>query len=403
MKILLITKSEFPPGVNLWQSKKSIIHLTLNFTTMKKSILILIVAIFAIGFSSSYGQVTCPVPRTVDPVCLPSDALHPKAGNPYNYTVVVPTPPGTKEYTWFVTQDQNFITGGILTANREFPIPSLHVAATGVGYNNPATGTATLSITWKYWVPDPALPVFVVINVRNLPIIPDVCISQNMKVFKIMPVNAFTLDIQNVKLDHTTPGYEVQIDRCIHDIVSAKYDINSPEGVIYDFGTDSLFYVVTAANFTRAWRPSVQLSGLDPNETVARVEWARPADFAFATPHAFTLTAGTWNANDSVLALNGIGVDSIGECILIRVTLDHSRTGFPSFQGLTDEVTVLAVDGMATGAVPDVHWSSTLPVVNAFCGLPDGFQFDLAQQTIKARPNITAPGMPAPGLLPVKP
>ena len=80
----------------------------------------ILVAIFAIGLSSSYGQtVTCPIPRTVDPVCLPSDALHPVAGTPYNYIVSVPTPPGTKEYTWFVTQDQAFMAAGVLTANRE--------------------------------------------------------------------------------------------------------------------------------------------------------------------------------------------------------------------------------------------------------------------------------------------
>ena len=113
---------------------------------MKKQLLILLMAMFAVGISSSYGQ-DCPIPRPVDPTCLTSDALHPVAGTPYDYTITVPTPPGTKEYTWFVTQDQNFIASGILTANREMVPASLLIAATGVGYNDPLTGTNNVNIT----------------------------------------------------------------------------------------------------------------------------------------------------------------------------------------------------------------------------------------------------------------
>jgi hypothetical protein len=374
---------------------------------MKKQLLILIVAFFAISFTTAYGQVTCPVPRPVDITCLPNDALHPIAGHPYDYTVSVPTPPGTKEYTWFVTQDPAFITNGALTLNREVaPWPSLHIAATGTGYNDPSTGSPTLSITWKYFVPDPALPVFIVINVRNTATAPGVCVTQNMKVFKILPVNAFTLDIVNVTKAGVAQGYEASIDRCIHDIVSATYDATAPEGVIYDFGADTLYYAVTAASFSTSWKPSVQLTGVDPLETITAVEWARPNDFAFATPHAMPLSGGTYTSTDPVVVLNLSGaVGSTGECILIRTIVDHTN-GANKYQGLADETITLAVDGITDLAsatpTPDVHYSSTLPVPNLNCGLPDGFLFDKASQTIKPRPNITAPAMPAPGFLPVK-
>lgn len=374
---------------------------------MKKQIITLIVAMIAIGFSTAYGQVTCPIPRPVDILCLPSDALHPIAGRPYDYTVVVPTPPGTKQYTWFVTQDQAFIAAGILTANRE-TVPGLHIAASGVGYNDPLTGLPTLSLTWKGFIPDPLLPVFVVIHVQNTASTPDACVTMNMKVFKILPVNAFTLDIANVNALGVASPLETAIDRCIHDIVTATYDAAAPEGVIYDFGVDYLYYVVTAANFTDSWRPSVQLAGVDAQETVTAVEWARPNDFAFASPNAMPLTAGTYISTNPVLALDPSGtVGLLGECILIRVTIDHSNgVGF-QYQGLADETITLAVDGVTAITVvpplPDVHYSSTLPVANALCGLADGFLYDLAVQTIKPRPDITAPTMPAPGLLPVKP
>jgi hypothetical protein len=375
---------------------------------MKKQLLIVLMALFAIGLSSSYGQtVTCPIPRTVDPICLPSDALHPVAGTPYNYTVSVPTPVGTKEYTWFVTQDPAFMAAGVLTANRE-TVPGLHIAATGTGYNNPATGSPTLSITWKSFVLDPALPVFVVIHVKNTASTSDACVTNNVKVFKILPKNAFTLDIANVNAAGVAQGYETPIDRCIHDVVTATYDATAPEGVIYDFGVDYLYYVVTAANFSSSWKPSAQLTGVNALDSVTAVEWARPDNFAtaFATPHAMPRAGITYTSTDSVAVIAGSGfVGAAGECILIRVTIDHTTVG-RQYQGLTDEVITLAVDGItaitATPPIPDVHYSSTLPVANANCGLPDGFLFDKAVQTIKPRPDITAPAMPAPGFLPVK-
>lgn len=371
---------------------------------MKKQLLILLVAFFAIGLTSAYGQVTCPVPR-FDITCLPGDALHPVAGTPYSYTVSVLTPPGTKEYTWFVTQSTAFIAAGVLTANRE-TAPGLHIAVAGVGYNDPLNALNTVSITWKSWVPDPLLPVFVVINVKNTDLAPGICAINNMKVFKIEPINAFTLDIANVNAAGVAQGYETPIDRCIHDIVAATYDPTAPEGVIYDFGVDYLYYVVTAAKFSTSWRPSVQLTGVNAQEAITAVEWARPNDFAFATPHAMPLATGTYTSTDPVLVLNSsgtVGVD--GECILIRVTVDHTTTGF-QYQGLTDETITLAVDGVTQLAlatpIPDVHYSNNFPVTNTNCGLADGFLYDKADQTIKRRPDITAPAMPAPGLLPVK-
>lgn len=380
---------------------------------MKKQLFILIVAIFAINFSTAYAQlggaVTCPVPRAIDVTCLPNDALHPMAGTPYDYIVSVPTPPGTKTYEWFVTQDPKFIEGGVLTANRE-AVGALHIAASGVGYNNPATGTSTLSLTWNSFIPDPALPVFVVIRVGNTASTADACVTMNLKVFKILPINAFTLDIVNVGINGTAAGYEISIDRCIHDIVTATYDPTAPEGVLYDFGVDYMYFVVTAANFSTSWRPSLQINAIDPKETVTAVEWALPTDNLFASPHAMPLASGTiYTSTDPVpvLATNGT-VGPLGECIIIRVTIDHTN-GANQYQGLADETVTVAVDGKTQLALPiaqqlgDIHFSKTVGIA-ADCGLEDGFRNDIASQVIKPRPDIqNGVGMPAPGLLPVKP
>jgi hypothetical protein len=373
---------------------------------MKKQLLIMIVVLFTISFSTAYGQLA---PRSV--TCLTADALHPVAGQPYTYDVAVPTPPGTKEFTWFVTQDQHFINAGVLTSTREVVATSSLIAATGTGYNDPATGTNTLSLTWKSFVYDPAAPVFVVIQVRN-----DAgaggCVSQNMKVYKIMPQNSFTLDIANLNTGGSpnvagtlVAGYGANLDKCIHDIVDARYDATSPEGVIYDFGVDYMFFEVVAANFSTSWKPSFTLSGVDAEEAVT-VEWA--TDKAFTTPHALTLAAGVWSSAAVYTAVAAGGaVGPTGESIYVRVTLDHSATN--NYEGLADEPVVLAVDGLTNLAVAgseigDIHYQAGATLPAQACPWVDGYANDIATQTLKPRPTINAGGtMPAPGLLPVKP
>ncbi|NVO18394.1 MAG: hypothetical protein HXX13_01765 [Bacteroidetes bacterium] len=372
---------------------------------MKKQLFLLLVAILAISISSTYAQLT---PRPV--TCLSADALHPIPGNPYTYEVNVPTPPGTKEYLWFVTQDPNFIAAGTLTTNRETVPSSTVVAATGTGYNDPTTGTSQLSLTWKSFAYNPANPVFVVIQVKNTSSAGDACVSQNMKVYKIQPLNAFTLDIANQDASQVTQaGYGTNIPRCIHDIVTSTYVPESApgagdDGVLMDFGQDILYYEVVAANWSEAWRPSIQLTGVDPLEHVT-VEFSNNA--AWTTPVTMTdAGGGLYTTTATVTPASGTFVGSAGQSIFIRVTLDHSDGVNPSYMGLTDEAITLAVDGMtvpSTGTgVGDVH--TVAGGTPSTCPWVDGFANDVAVQTLKARPDIISnTGMPVLPFLPVRP
>jgi hypothetical protein len=377
---------------------------------MKKQILILVMALLAISMSNAYGQITCPVPRAIDPTCLSNDALHPLPGVLYNYTINVPTPAGAKEYIWFVTQDKKFIdpaTG--LTSSRETTSGDF-LAAVGTGYNDPANSGPALELTWKSFTYDPAKPVFVVIQVKSTE--PGSCSPNNLKVYKIMPVFAFTLDIANVQSKTTAP-YETNTSRCISPVISAEYDETSPEGVKYDFGTDTLFYVVTAANFTTSWLPSLQINAINPLETVVSVDWFRPSDVTLGTPEPMPLVSGNlYTATNPVAALDATGtVSTAGECILIRVVIDHT-TATTQYEGIADETITVAVDGKTdlASATPkgDLHFSSTVGTA-ADCGKEDGFNNDIATQILVARPDIqsTTPGVapnPNPGtFLPIKP
>lgn len=368
---------------------------------MKKQLLILVMAIFALSFSTVYGQLA---PRPV--TCLSSDALHPVAGTPYNYEVNVPTPPGTKTYTWLVTQDQTFVTNGALVATPQ-TIGGPVLAAASAWYNTATVDANTISLTWQSFAYDPANPVFIVIFVQNAA--PGGCTSQNVKVYKIQPQNSFTLDIANQNATLVTQaGYGTNIDRCISDIVSSTYSATAPEGILNDFGVDYLYYEVVAANWSDAWKLSVQLTNVDPLEHVT-VEWTKDATYASGL-HVMTGSAvGTgatptvYTTTDNVTPNSGTFVGAAGESIYIRVTLDHSDLTNPSYEGLADEVISLAVDGVTvpqTGTgVGDIHTAaggspSTCPWVDLFAN-------DIAVQTVKARPTVTAV-TPTP-FLPVKP
>jgi hypothetical protein len=401
MQFLFITKSKFPPGESLWQRKKSSIHQLLNFTTMKKSIfLILVIALFIGAAKQVQGQ-SCPAARAVDITCLPNSAINPIPGTMYNYTIDVPAPPGTKEFYWIVTTDQTFIENGVLTNAIEY-IAGPYLSFTGNGYADPVTGTATVQLTWEYF--DPNIPVFVIIQVKNTDA---TCTSQNMKVYRIEPLNAFTLDISNVDQNGVAlAGYGSDYSFCVHDIVTATYDANAPEGVIYDFGVDSLYYVVNAANYSTSWMPSVMVSNFAGMGEITYVGWARPTWPGFAwTPMLFDGTVYSPAAPVPVLDPSGT-VGPNGECIVIVVVIDHSTT--TSYQGIADTQISMAVDGMTQVASPDpqgdVHFSSTLPSPNLLCGLEDDFEFDVALQTLKARPEIIDLTPPAgDDFLPIKP
>ena len=368
---------------------------------MKKQIFILVMAIFAISFNTAFGQV---IPRTI--TCLTEDALNPIAGKSYTYTISVPSPPtGTRSVLWYVTQDINFITGGSLTAPASrAAVDGNLLAAADVKYNSITPGLLTMNLTWKSIAYNPANPIFVVVNVSNDD---GTCAPNNLMVYEIKPKNTFTLDIANIQAGNTlVAGYGANIFECLPNIVSAKYDAVAKK-VIYDYGVNTLLYEVNAANWNGQWRPRIQITGIDPSETV-KVEWSKDRTFASGITLMSGSTVGTGStATDYTSSSNvtttaaGNRVGTGGESIFFRVTLDHTVSPL-MYVGLTDELVKLAVDGIlysetVTGnnlwtvsGLGDVHWNNG--ILQDPCPDPvvDGFTNDIAYQTIKARPGITA-------------
>ena len=406
---------------------------------MKKQILFLSFLVLAVlaGVTNSYGQLA---PRTIN--CLPSDALHPVAGTEYTYQIDVPATPvpgtdweaGSLKYLWFVTQldlgaatpDDYFIdtNGDLRAADDTGNGTGTFIATASSGdYNNATTADNVLQLTWKSFTYDANKPVFVVIYVQgtttsSLTGNAALCTTENMKVFKIEPINAFTLDIDNLQADatqHTPTTYGDLYEQCVSDIVSARW---GGTGVVYDYGVNYLYYEVVAANWSNSWNPSVQLTGINPLETIT-VEWSEDNDFS-AGVHPMTTTDThtavgdvlTYTSADNVIPDAGATgtVGASGENIYIRVTLDHSVSGKESYQGLEDQNIVLAVDGQtgwdavnSVWTTGDVHWDNAGSAPTCDPLVVDNFDNDKASQDLKARPTIinSSTSMPSPGLQPI--
>lgn len=357
---------------------------------MKKQILILILAIFAVGLSSNaYGQWA----RTID--CLSPDALHPIAGTPYAYTIDVPTPnPGTAwtdvNYRWFVTQSTSFINAGNFNAVVSGDGSFFNVTA-GSGYNLLTGGTNTITIVWESAGYDPALPVFVGILVEGEN---GTCSPNNLKIYRIQPLHAFTLDIANVQGGTIlSSDYGTNIDNCIADIVSATYDAVNEE-IDYQYGENVFVYAVIAANWANGYQLSAQLSNVDANQT-ATLEWSYDPAFPAAGTYPIGVGNGTHVAANHITPQGGnsyVGTD--GEVIYIRLTIEHGT----QFEGIADIQYVLAVNGQLSDGSTlianmfDVHHECNgntppEPVMADFD--------DIAYQTLKARPNVVDQTPPA--------
>ena len=367
------------------------------------------------GVYQSYGQYksnldapgSCATVNAI--VCLSSGSdtpLNPIAGKMYNYSVSIPNflSSTSLEYKWFVTTSQTFIS---TTADVSSIVATIeandgtgpHILATGNGYNNVSTGANNIDISWKSWTNDPANPVFLVIYVTEN----GVCLTDNIEVYLINPVNAFTLDIANIDQAGGIQG--ANFATCVSPIRSATWvpgTTNPPGQLNVDYGTNYLYFSVTAANWANAWRPSAQITAATMGARTVSVDWAYAASANSSNPadwHAMPLSGSTYVSTANVVNQNIDGnndnfVGSAGECIVIRVTIDHNTE-----ETLVDLPVELAVDGvmMREGTTAgvfdvvgqgDVHYSDIAPIANTDCGKEDLFKYDIATQIITRRPEV---------------
>jgi hypothetical protein len=361
MKILIITKSENPPGASLWQIEKSIIHSIQKFKKMKKLIFLAMMLAILAGTNNVFGQ--CAVHKSGPiPVACTTDPLHPMAGTPYNYSVTV-NPTGGN-FQWWATADQNFIAAGANNIGTRYTVLAGELVATSASYGVTST-TDNVDITWASSTLSSPNPIFVAVQYDA----PAGGCANNLKVYQVQPVNAFTVDIKNLQWNYDTTAYGTLLDTCVSPIKSATYQA---PGVTYDFGDNALLYEVVLANFSVSATVSFSIAGLNAGQSVDLSWGCTPA-----TANANSLGLGLGNglvaltANATTLETN----THVGVSIYVLAVVHNNN-----YEGLVNTDIALSVNAVNAEGLADV--------VNSDCSLTQNFE-DTSTQRILPRPTVT--------------
>lgn len=332
---------------------------------MKKQIftfVLFIMALFAtrtvLGQSATHNS---------DPQALPSctnDALHPIAGKPYTYNVS--GAPSGGNYTWWATTNPNFITGGVLqnTAANVLVSPAV-IPTTPAQYNSLSNTSGSIELTWGTDVLAAAMggsgtPTFVSVYYTGT-----TC-ADNLKVFQVEPVNAFMVDVTNVKNDtKASLAYGAAESQCYAKVQGAAW---SGGAMTYNYGTNTLYFEVVASNFSGTWTPTFTLTGLQGAQT-ATIQW----DYTTAFTAPVTVTSGVASTTNVTTALTNT---SNGVSIYVRVTIANN-----TWEGLGNDNISLAVTGTNSAGQRDVMAND--------CNTAATLASNTASQTLNLRPTIS--------------
>lgn len=310
--------------------------------------------------------------------CTTDNELNPIPGKSYTYNVTVPA---TSTVLWFVTDQASVIDGTgaapVIQADRD-AAPGDYILTASAGIYNSAINTnASIQMSWKYFDGN-ATQVLLVAVVSDA----SGC-TNNVEVYRIKPAFAFTLDIASI-FDTGAVGAE----ECLSPVESATYNGTN---LTTNYGENWVFFSVNAANFVHSWQPSFTVVGYTGGGgtaivPAADIQWAYPADAKADL---------AWKAvTVPVAAQAGGAVGAAGECIIVRVRVDHANNG--NINPATAPVLTFGVNGVmynfpttnyANAGLTDLDNIATAPCTNTVT--------DQATYTLTARPQITtATGTP---------
>jgi hypothetical protein len=343
----------------------------LNSNGMKK--LILLVLATGMFAASGFAQaVTGSAPR---PVNCSDDPLHPIAGKSYDYSAIL-NPAGGTAY-WYATKSTTFVTAGARVAT-EIPADGVSIVSGATNYRTndaPASSPNKTTLTWTSdgikGVDATTNPLFMIMEYKGA-----ANCANNMKVYQILPKNAFTVDILNLDDKALTPlAYGTNANQCYADIASATF---VAPNMVYDYGVNKLYFEVVAANFSGSFTPSFQLQGLKTGQS-ALVEWTVDKTFASglsALGTAQAATTGTTLNFAGASVATSITNTSAGVSVYVRVTVSNGL-----YEGLSSDNVNLAVEAVNASGDADID--------NATCAIPASTYEDVATQVLNARPTVT--------------
>jgi hypothetical protein len=391
---------------------------TFNFKIMKKQILIIaffVVAMIASSLSSFGQMLPSSVGATPRTGTCTSDALHPKAGQSYPYTVAIGNgePVAADGYKWWITKNPEFIVPGSVPPAVSVPqmTGKLGISATQLIATtaNGATDGPSIDITWSpailaatdyqgdptNWATASALnktPTFVAVMATG-------DCNNNVQIYEIDPTPSFTVDIANI--DPATKATKTDwanqdVEQCVDNVRGATY--SAAKEITMDYGTNTLYFEVISANFVTSWKPTFQiiagsLSTVAGREQTADISWYYDMTNAQAGTNAIGTHAGladgaiVGGAAETALVTASTNT-SAGVSIFVKVVVHNQKHETIALNQFT-----LAVDGQdATN-----QWD----LVNADCTTPAGADInDVATHDITPRPQINNALAPVPATTP---
>lgn len=353
---------------------------------MKKQIFLLLIVVIA-GTTMAWGQMlpSSKLPRALQ---CPSEPLHPRAGVPYKYAASTGGDTEAKLYTWWATKDATFIStlNGATTTNIADSLKKTSTELLNYSANyGQKTATDTVGITWSAEIlartlyqstpgTDPS-PTFVVVMAEG-------DCSNNIQVYEINPSPSFSLDIANIAPDTYAPlDYGIDTAQCVDIVRKAIYNASSKE-LDMDYGTDTLYFEVIAANFATSWIPTFTVMNGLTSPQIATIGWSYSLADARAGTfiESHSIQQGVANAVSGTTALTPAANTDIskGVSIYVRVVIEN-RT----HESLSDQAFVLAVDGEDATNQWDIDHAT------ASCDVPGAAdQTDTATHIVRARPTI---------------
>jgi len=335
---------------------------------MKKQIFILVLAFFAIGISTSFAQIAS------DPPTCVATALSPAVGSTYNYATTITALPGSYSgignYTWYITKNVNVLTGA-----PEAPNGPEFVASGSATYNTPTAGPGgnNLSIVWNSAALALNIPYYLVVKYsENNTLV--TCTASNMKVYRIKPVNTWWLKIASASDALGTAG---GVSVCAADLSKALMTENAGVGTIeYLYGQNVLFAKISSTNYTGNWTPTMRVTGLFGDQTIASFTWVNIG----GTTGSGTFTAASVDANgNGTYSTSAMPSLYAGQDIAITLTLNNNH-----HEALADQPIALAINGIySSGATNFKHKSN----VNGPCTDATDFE-DTVNKVINARPGV---------------
>lgn len=373
-------------------------------------------------------RATPPALQPIPPIsCVATaSALNPIPGISFTYAMdngVVAGAATSANWTWWATQDKNFIlTEGTNNIATMLLSPTTTTAGTDLVASSPSPtygtdnkggvlGTNQVSITWsssilaktKYQATAAdntagLFSTFVVGYSEGA-----AGCTDNIQVFEINPSPNFTIDIAAIDATGATLNWGVDSEeRCVDKVQSAVYTIGTPTGIVMDYGTNTIYYEVAAANFVTNFVPQFRvISGLNTDQTAIISIYSTYADATnpASTPlwSSIPITAAAVTANTNFRANLGLTATAVadiatGVSFFVKVLIDNNTE-----ESLLDNPFVLAVDAednvvAGTGVA---NTSSIWDMEDADCTAMDDTADQEDQSTITITPRPTLQMTPA--------